>query len=195
MDDGCSDVVQVQPGPGWREHTIPPRHAQVWVRLRGIWRKGHITAWIKDPGSTRRLGLPDPRGRASRPPVERALSLRLTVNPAPLRRHPADRLRQPAVICRRVLRVKGAAPRLVGGLRITPSEPVCAQDAIFAAVGGQTSFLRRLLRSVIDSIGPRGAHSARNADYARCVDCSLVAVGQCRTASSGAVCAFCFLLD
>jgi hypothetical protein len=47
MDGDGPDAVRVQPDPGWREVTISPGHAAVWVRVRGTWRKGHITAWLK----------------------------------------------------------------------------------------------------------------------------------------------------
>ena len=45
MQSGCSL------GSGWREQTIPPCHAQVWVRVHRTWRKGHVTAWIKIRGA------------------------------------------------------------------------------------------------------------------------------------------------
>jgi hypothetical protein len=44
------DAQPAGPGVSWRERQVPPRHAAVWVRIAGTWRRGLITAWVTDPG-------------------------------------------------------------------------------------------------------------------------------------------------
>jgi hypothetical protein len=46
------DARRSGPGIGWRERRAGPRHAAVWIRIRGQWRKGRISEWITDPGQT-----------------------------------------------------------------------------------------------------------------------------------------------
>ena len=45
------DAQPAQPPVSWREQRIPPRHAPVWVRIAGTWRRGLIAAWVTTPGS------------------------------------------------------------------------------------------------------------------------------------------------
>jgi hypothetical protein len=35
----------------WRERRVGPRHAAVWVRIAGRWRKGRIIEWVIELGS------------------------------------------------------------------------------------------------------------------------------------------------
>ena len=42
--------LPARPPVRWREQRIPPRHAPVWVRIAGTWRKGRIAAWVTTPG-------------------------------------------------------------------------------------------------------------------------------------------------
>lgn len=51
MTASVPDAQPAQPGPTWRERSRPPHHAAVWVRIRGIWRPGTITAWVAIPGT------------------------------------------------------------------------------------------------------------------------------------------------
>jgi len=44
------DAQPAGPGVSWRERHVPPRHAQVWVRIAGTWRPGLISYWVADPG-------------------------------------------------------------------------------------------------------------------------------------------------
>jgi hypothetical protein len=45
------DAQPVDSGIDWREQRVLPRHAAVWVRHRGRWRKGKISVWAREPGS------------------------------------------------------------------------------------------------------------------------------------------------
>jgi hypothetical protein len=45
--------MPASPGPSWRERHVSPRHAPVWVRVHGAWRKGTITEWVTDRGGGR----------------------------------------------------------------------------------------------------------------------------------------------
>jgi hypothetical protein len=45
------DAQPAPPPVSWREQRIPPRHAPVWVRIAGTWRRGLIAAWVTTPGS------------------------------------------------------------------------------------------------------------------------------------------------
>ena len=47
----CPTRSQAGPGGSWQERRIPPRHAPVWVRIGGSWRKGTVAAWVRSPGS------------------------------------------------------------------------------------------------------------------------------------------------
>ena len=47
---GIPDARRSGPGIAWRERRAGPRHAAVWIRIRGQWRKGRIIEWITDPG-------------------------------------------------------------------------------------------------------------------------------------------------
>jgi hypothetical protein len=40
--------MRAMQGQAWR---VPPRHAAVWVRIAGRWRRGRIVAWVTDRGS------------------------------------------------------------------------------------------------------------------------------------------------
>jgi hypothetical protein len=40
------DAEPARPPVGWQERRIPPRHAEVWVRIAGTWRPGLIATWI-----------------------------------------------------------------------------------------------------------------------------------------------------
>jgi hypothetical protein len=42
------DARRAGPGISWREKRAGPRHAAVWVRVGGRWRKGHIVEWVRD---------------------------------------------------------------------------------------------------------------------------------------------------
>jgi hypothetical protein len=44
------DAQPAGPGVSWQEQHVPPRHAAVWVRIGGTWRRGLVTAWVTDPG-------------------------------------------------------------------------------------------------------------------------------------------------
>jgi hypothetical protein len=60
---GNADARLAVPGPGWRERRVPPRHAPVWVRLGGTWRRGRVTAWIRSgdrPGWECRIEADEP---------------------------------------------------------------------------------------------------------------------------------------
>ena len=46
------DARRSGPGIAWRERRAGPRHAAVWVRIAGRWRKGRIIEWITEPGGT-----------------------------------------------------------------------------------------------------------------------------------------------
>jgi len=37
-------------GVSWKERRTGPRHAAVWVRAGGRWRKGRIVEWIRELG-------------------------------------------------------------------------------------------------------------------------------------------------
>lgn len=41
------DARHAGPGIGWKERRYGPRHAQVWVRIGGEWRKGRIIEWVR----------------------------------------------------------------------------------------------------------------------------------------------------
>jgi hypothetical protein len=45
------DARRSGPGVGWRERRTGPRHAAVWVRIGGRWRKGRILEWVTEPGA------------------------------------------------------------------------------------------------------------------------------------------------
>ena len=47
-----TDALPATPGPSWRERRVSPRHAPVWVRVHGAWRKGTITEWVTDRGGS-----------------------------------------------------------------------------------------------------------------------------------------------
>jgi hypothetical protein len=40
------DARRASPGTGWKEKRSGPRHAAVWVRAGGRWRKGRIIEWV-----------------------------------------------------------------------------------------------------------------------------------------------------
>lgn len=44
------DAKVGKPGTGWNERTVQPRHAPVWIRTFGTWRRARITFWISTPG-------------------------------------------------------------------------------------------------------------------------------------------------
>jgi len=41
------DARRGGPGIGWKEHRTAPRHAAVWVRVTGQWRRGRIIEWVR----------------------------------------------------------------------------------------------------------------------------------------------------
>jgi len=45
------DARRSGPGIGWRERRTGPRHAAVWVRIGGQWRKGRIIEWVTEQGA------------------------------------------------------------------------------------------------------------------------------------------------
>lgn len=47
---GTPDAQRSGPGIGWRERRSGPRHAAVWVRAGGTWRKGRIIEWVTELG-------------------------------------------------------------------------------------------------------------------------------------------------
>jgi len=38
---------RVGPGIAWKEHRTATRHAAVWVRVGGQWRRGRIIGWVR----------------------------------------------------------------------------------------------------------------------------------------------------
>ena len=42
------DARRSGPGVAWRERRTGPRHAAVWVRIGGQWRKGRIIEWVTE---------------------------------------------------------------------------------------------------------------------------------------------------
>jgi hypothetical protein len=45
------DARRAGPGVAWRERRTGPRHAAVWVRIGGQWRKGRIIEWVTEQGA------------------------------------------------------------------------------------------------------------------------------------------------
>jgi hypothetical protein len=41
------DAGHAGPGIGWKERRYGPRHASVWVRIAGEWRKGRVIEWVR----------------------------------------------------------------------------------------------------------------------------------------------------
>jgi hypothetical protein len=41
------DARRAGPGIGWKERRAAPRHAAVWVRVGGRWRRGRIIEWVR----------------------------------------------------------------------------------------------------------------------------------------------------
>jgi hypothetical protein len=41
------DVRRASPGIAWKERRTAPRHAAVWVRVGGQWRRGRIIEWVR----------------------------------------------------------------------------------------------------------------------------------------------------
>src|SRR5262249_61343337 len=41
------DARRGGPGIGWKERRTAPRHAAVWVRVGGQWRRGRIIEWVR----------------------------------------------------------------------------------------------------------------------------------------------------
>jgi hypothetical protein len=41
------DARRVGPGIAWKERRTAPRHAAVWVRVGGQWRRGRIIEWVR----------------------------------------------------------------------------------------------------------------------------------------------------
>ena len=61
------DARRSGPGVAWRERRTGPRHAAVWVRISGAWRKGRIIEWVRDldhPGWEVVVTPDEPRERA-----------------------------------------------------------------------------------------------------------------------------------
>lgn len=45
------DAQSAGPGTDWKEQRVAPKHAAVWVRVKGRWRKGKIAWWARELGS------------------------------------------------------------------------------------------------------------------------------------------------
>ena len=41
------DARRASPGIAWKERRTAPRHATVWVRVGGRWRRGRIIEWVR----------------------------------------------------------------------------------------------------------------------------------------------------
>ena len=41
------DARRAGPGIAWKERRTAPRHAAVWVRVSGKWRRGRIIEWVR----------------------------------------------------------------------------------------------------------------------------------------------------
>jgi hypothetical protein len=41
------DTRRAGPGIAWKERRTAPRHAAVWVRIGGKWRRGRIIEWVR----------------------------------------------------------------------------------------------------------------------------------------------------
>jgi hypothetical protein len=41
------DARRAGPGIAWKERRAAPRHAAVWVRVGGEWRRGRIIEWVR----------------------------------------------------------------------------------------------------------------------------------------------------
>ena len=41
------DARRASPGIAWKERRAAPRHAAVWVRAGGRWRRGRIIEWVR----------------------------------------------------------------------------------------------------------------------------------------------------
>jgi hypothetical protein len=41
------DARRAGPGIAWKERRTAPRHAAVWVRIGGTWRRGRIIEWVR----------------------------------------------------------------------------------------------------------------------------------------------------
>jgi hypothetical protein len=41
------DARRAGPGIAWKERRTAPRHAAVWVRVGGRWRRGQIIEWVR----------------------------------------------------------------------------------------------------------------------------------------------------
>ena len=67
--------------PTWREQRVPPRHAPVWVRIAGTWRRGLIAEWVTTPGS----GTGDYNVMADEPPGSPPWAGRYVYDPAAIR--------------------------------------------------------------------------------------------------------------
>lgn len=50
MSDDHPDAVLATAELAWHEQTVPPRHPDIWVRVRGGWRKAVIRAWVRRGG-------------------------------------------------------------------------------------------------------------------------------------------------
>jgi len=47
MSNPVPDARRVGPGIAWKERRTAPRHASVWVRIGGKWRRGRIIEWVR----------------------------------------------------------------------------------------------------------------------------------------------------
>ena len=47
MSTPVPDARRGGPGFGWKEQRTAPRHAAVWVRVTGQWRRGRIIEWVR----------------------------------------------------------------------------------------------------------------------------------------------------
>ena len=50
MSKPVPDARRVGPGIAWKERRTTPRHAAVWVRAGGRWRRGRIIEWFGQIG-------------------------------------------------------------------------------------------------------------------------------------------------
>ena len=47
VSNSVPDARRGGPGVGWKERRTAPRHAAVWVRVGGQWRRGRIIEWVR----------------------------------------------------------------------------------------------------------------------------------------------------
>jgi len=47
VSNPAPDARRASPGTAWKERRTAPRHAAVWVRAGGRWRRGRIIEWVR----------------------------------------------------------------------------------------------------------------------------------------------------